>query len=158
MPPADQFTEVLHEWADVFMSRSMRETFQFWKDSGLSMPQISTMMNLNYQGPCGVSEVGNRLGVTNAAASQMVDKLVQLGYLERAEDPNDRRAKQLTLTAQGCALIEKGLEARRRWLEGLITALTSEQQQAILTALPYLIEAARKLEPPVDKEQKKSFH
>jgi hypothetical protein len=43
-------------------------------------------------------------------------------------------------------------------LEGLITALTSEQQQAILTALPYLIEAARKLEPRVDKEHKKSFH
>jgi len=129
------------------MSRSMRATIQFWKDSGLSMPQISTMMRLNYQGPCGVSDVGSHLGVTNAAASQMVEKLVQQGLLERAEDPNDRRAKQLTLTSKGQALIHESVAARRRWLEELMIALTPEQQKAIITALPHLTEAARQLEP-----------
>jgi len=147
MPPADQFTAVLHEWAEVFMNRSMRDSIQVWKDSGLPMPQITTLMRLHYHGACGISEVGANLGVTNAAASQMVDKLVQLGFLERAEDPNDRRAKQLTLTPKGRALVQKSLEARRRWLEGLVAALTPEQQKAIITALPYLTEAARKLEP-----------
>lgn len=154
MSPSRQFAQVLREWADVFMSRSMRETIQFWKDLGLSMPQISTMMRLNYQGPCGVSDVGSHLGVTNAAASQMVEKLVQQGLLERAEDPNDRRARQLTLTPRGRALIEKGLEARRRWLEELGQWLTSEQQKAVIVALPYLTEAVRRLDSPIPEKAK----
>jgi DNA-binding MarR family transcriptional regulator len=147
MPISKPLTEVVREWSEIFMRRSMRETIQFWKESGLTMPQISTLMRLHHHGACGVSRVGSELGVTNAAASQMVEKLVQLGLLERAEDPADRRAKQLTLTPKGRALIQRSVEARRRWLEGLITALTPEQQKAIITALPYLTEAARALEP-----------
>jgi len=147
MSTPKQFATVLREWADVFMRRSMHETIQFWKVSGLSMPQISTMMHLRHHGACGVSEVGTHLGVTNAAASQMVDKLVEMGLLKRTEDPHDRRAKQLTLTPKGEAFIQKGVEVRRRWLEELVTALTPEQQSAIITALPYLTVAAQKLEP-----------
>jgi DNA-binding MarR family transcriptional regulator len=149
MSPAKQkFSEALREWVEVFTNRSMRDTMQFWKESGLSMPHISTVMRLHYTGACGVSEVGSHLGVTNAAASQMVERLVQLGYLERAEDPNDRRVKQLTLTAKGNALIQKSLEARRRWLENLVEALTPKQQAEITSALVLLTEAARDVDRP----------
>jgi DNA-binding MarR family transcriptional regulator len=147
MSVSKQFTTALREWSDVFMRRSMRETIQFWKESALSMPQISTLMHLRHHGACGVSEVGAQLGVTNAAASQMVDKLVHLGLLARAEAEHDRRAKHLTLTPKGEAFLQKGIEARRRWLENLADALTPEQQRAVSLALPYLTEAARKLEP-----------
>jgi len=149
MPPAKQkFSEALRKWIEVFTNRSMRDTMQFWKESGLSMPQISTMMRLHYRGACGISEMGNHLGVTNAAASQMVDRLVHLGYLERTEDQTDRRVKQLTLTSKGNALIQKSLEARRRWLENLVEALTPKQQAEITSALVLLTEAARDVDRP----------
>ncbi|MEK7311622.1 MAG: MarR family transcriptional regulator [Chloroflexota bacterium] len=155
MSPAKQkFSEALREWVEVFTNRSMRDTMQFWKESGLSMPHISTVMRLHYTGACGVSEVGSHLGVTNAAASQMVERLVQLGYLERAEDPNDRRVKQLTLTAKGNALIQKSLEARRRWLENLVEALTPKQQAEITSALVLLTEAARDVDRPHNRNHK----
>lgn len=147
MSISKQFTEALREWGDVFMRRSMRETIQFWKESDLSMPQISTLMHLRHHGACGVSEVGTQLGVSNAAASQMVDKLVHLGLLARTEAEHDRRAKHLTLTPKGTSFLQKGIDARRRWLEDLAQALTPEQQKAVSAALPYLTEAARKLEP-----------
>jgi len=104
-PIKRKFSEVLHEWVEVFMHRSMRDSMLFWKESGLSFPQISTLMRLHYRGACGVSDVGGHLGVTLPAASQMVDKLAQQGLLERAEDPHDRRAKQLTLTTKGTAVL-----------------------------------------------------
>ena len=143
MTVSKQLVEALRDWADVFMRESMHQTIRFWKESEMSMPQISVLMRLHHHGACGVSEVGTYLGVTNAAASQMVDRLVQQGLLERAENPQDRRAKQLTLTRKGGALIQKGIEVRRRWLEDLGSALTSEQQTALLVALPYLTEAMR---------------
>src|SRR5262245_61769958 len=131
MSVSKQFTTALRDWGDVFMRRSMRETIQFWKESELSMPQISTLMHLRHHGACGVSAVGAQLGVTNAAASQLVDKLVQRGLLARTEDEHDRRAKHLTLTPKAMDFLQKGIDARRRWLEDLAEALTPEQQIAV---------------------------
>jgi DNA-binding MarR family transcriptional regulator len=148
MSSAKQLSEVLREWAEVFTHRSMRDFKRFTDDSGLSPGQIHTLMRLHAQGACGVSEIGSHLGVTNAAASQMIEKLVRQGLLERAEDPHDRRARQLKLTRRGRALIEKGIEARRRWMEALTTTLTAHQQATITTALTYLTEAARRLDAP----------
>jgi len=70
--------------------------------------------------------------------------LVQLDLIERTEDPEDRRAKRLALTQKGRALIEKGIEARSKWIEGLTDALTPEQQNMIISALTLLTEAAQK--------------
>lgn len=148
MPANDaQLAIALREWAEIFMHRSMCDFFQFIRETGLSTTQLNTLMRLYHGGSCGISDVGDYLGITNAATSQLVQRLVEQRLLERAEDPHDRRVKQLTLTAEGRTLIEQAIEARRRWLEGLTTALTPEQQLNIVTALADLTEAARKLEP-----------
>jgi DNA-binding MarR family transcriptional regulator len=146
MSSAKQFNTALHTWAEVFMARSMHEWVRFVKSSGLSMPQFSTLMRLYYHGGCGISEISAHLDVTAPAASQMVDRLVQMGLLERGEDPNDRRAKQVTLSPKGRELIEKGIEARNRWSEELATKLTAEQRGLVIDALAHLTEAAGKLE------------
>ncbi len=146
MSQAKQLSEVLHEWAEVFMRRSMREYKRFMDESGLSPGQIHTLMRLHFGGECGVSQIGNHLGVTNAAASQLVDRLVQLGLVDRSEDPNDRRVKQLALTDSGQDLIQQAVAARRRWMERLTDSLSAEEQAPISTALSLLTEAARQLD------------
>lgn len=151
--PQGQFTEVLREWSEVFMGRSMREFTQFMRESGLSMPQFSALFHLRYHGGCGVSDIGGHLGVSNAAASQMIDRLVQQGLLKRSVDPNDRRAKQLRLTPDSQALIEASIRARQRWMEELTTALTPDEQTAIIQALQKLTEVARRLEPARTESQ-----
>jgi DNA-binding MarR family transcriptional regulator len=146
METAKLFTDVLREWAEVFMRRSMHDFIQFSKDSGLSMSQLSVLFRLYHGGDCGVSGLGDHLGVTNAAASQMVDRLVHFGILERTEDPDDRRVKKLSLTARGESIVCESIEARRRWLEELTTKLTPAEQESITQALDTLTQAARLLE------------
>ena len=143
MSPTKELTEVIHEWTDAFMHRSGMEFKRFMDETDLSFSQISVLMRLKHGGNSGVSEIGDQLGVTNAAASQAVDRLVHLGLIARTEDPVDRRANQLSLTPQGRTLIEKGIEARSQWVEGLTDALTPEQQSLIISALTLLTEAAR---------------
>ena len=128
------------------MRRSGRDFRGFMEETGLSFSQLNILMRLFHGGRCGVSEIGERLGITNAAASQSIDRLVNMGLIKRSEDPADRRAKQLALTQAGQALIEKGVEVRSQWVEGLTEALTSAQQDMIITALTLLTEAARKTE------------
>ena len=142
----DKFASVLRDWSETFMRRSMRDFVQFSKDSGLSMTQTSTLFHLHHGSKCGVSDIGGLLGVTNAGASQMVDRLVQNGLVERSEDPFDRRVKQLKLTERGRLIVQESIEVRRRWLEELTDALTKDEQASIITALTMLTKAARNLD------------
>ncbi|MEV2236533.1 MarR family winged helix-turn-helix transcriptional regulator [Micromonospora sp. NPDC049891] len=69
------------------------------------------------------SELGHRLGVSKQAAGKTVDRLVALGYLERADDSRDARRKLVRLTPHGLdglrrsAVIFDGL--RQRWTQTL---------------------------------------
>jgi DNA-binding MarR family transcriptional regulator len=141
-----EFTQSIRAWMDVFMHRSMRGWGRFAKSTGLSMPQFSVMMQLHYRGACGMSRISEGYDITPAAASQLVDKLVQSGFIQRVEDPNDRRAKLLNLTDKGRELIQRGMEERYRWVGELTEKLTSEEQGRISEALDIMTRAARDLE------------
>jgi len=135
---------VIQEWSEVFMHRSGKEFRHFMERSNLSFSQVNVLMKLFHGVKCGVSRIGEEMGVSNAAASQAVDRLVQMGMIERTEDPSDRRSKRLTLTQDGKALIESGINDRSQWIKDLAVTLTKDQQQTIIEALTILTETARK--------------
>ncbi len=143
MSPGKELTAVLHEWTEIFMRRSGRDFKRFMDDTGLSFSQLMVLMRLYHGGRSGVTELGTQLRITNAAASQSIDRLVHLGLIERGEDPNDRRAKKLALTRKGEALIQKSIEARCQWIERLTEVLTPEQQKITISALTLLTQAAK---------------
>jgi DNA-binding MarR family transcriptional regulator len=146
-----QFTQAIRTWMDISMNRSWRGWSHFAKSTGLSMPQFSIMMQLHYRGTCGVSDISDRFEVTNAAASQLVEKLVQSGYLERAEDPSDRRAKLVTLSRKGKLLVGRGVEERFLWLDQLETGLSAAQRDKVRDGLMILTEVASKLDQSLEK-------
>jgi DNA-binding MarR family transcriptional regulator len=141
-----QFTQAIRSWMDVFMSRSMRGWGLFAKSTGLSMPQFGLLMQMHHKGACGISDVSERFEITPAAASQLVDKLVHNGFIQREEDPNDRRAKLLNLTDKGQELIQRGMQERYRWVEELAERLSPEERIQVSEALNIMTEAARDLE------------
>ncbi len=147
MPSSLQFNQVLRQWTEVFMGRSMRDFGAYMRNHGLSMPQVLLLYRLYYQGQCGVSDIADHLAVTNAAASQTIERLVQQGLLERSEDPNDRRARQIALSPAGRALMEESIEARVRWMAALTTVLSPDEQRNIIAALDALTSAAIRLDP-----------
>jgi DNA-binding MarR family transcriptional regulator len=139
-------SEILGEWTEVFMHRSFREFKSFMDEEGLSPTQVNTMMRLHHRGPSGVSDIGEFTGVTNPAASQMVDRLVQMGLIQRIESTNDRRFKQLSLTEKGEELVLRGIKVRRRWFEDLTCELSADQQKIVAEGLQILTNAARQLD------------
>lgn len=144
-----QFAQAIRSWMDVFMNRSMRGWGLFAKSTGLSMPQFSLLMQLHHKGACGMSEVSGRFEITPAAASQLVDKLVQNGLIIREEDPNDRRAKLLNLTDKGRELIEQGIEERYRWVDQLAEMLSDQEKARVSEALTLLTTAAQEFEAEI---------
>ena len=143
------FSEAIHAWMDVFMHHSMRSWHLFARSTGISMPQFGILMQLHHTGNCAVGDISERFDITNAAASQLVDKLVQGGLIQREEDPDDRRARRLNLTQKGRDLVQQGMKERYRWVDQLAGKLTTEQRAKVSEALQIMTKAAREMEAEV---------
>lgn len=110
------------------------------------MSQICAMLHIHRKGVSGVSDIGDDLGVTNAAASQMLERLVLQGLVARSEDPHDRRAKQIILTEEGHRKLQESIQARQVWLDDLAYLLSPEEQGQVIGTLRMLIDRANQLE------------
>jgi DNA-binding MarR family transcriptional regulator len=146
MTKENRFNQSIRAWMDVFLQRSMGNWWRFARSTGLSMPQFSLLTQMYHRGACGMSGISEQFEITPAAASQMVDKLVQSGYIVREEDPNDRRAKTLNLTPKGRQLIDAGNEERYRWVADLAGKLNAEERARIVEALERMTRAIQELE------------
>lgn len=146
MTDSPQISLSLREWVELITHRTMRDHSRYVKSLGLSMPQFFLLMHLHHKKQCGITDLSDHMEITTAAASQTVDKLVQGGLLERAEDPNDRRAKQVTLSPKGLELIGKSNSERFRWVEKMEKNLSADQKAKIREVLTILTEAERSFE------------
>ena len=143
----------LQEWIEVFMRGSMRHFLCYARESGLSMSQMGALLHLHHAGSSGITDIGEHLGVTSAAASQMLDRLVRQGLILRLEDPSDRRVKQVVLTDKGLRVIHEGMRARQRWLVDLAGTMSGPEKEAVTAALDVLTEKATQLMQAVEADR-----
>lgn len=139
------YTTLLH-WMQVTMRHSMHNLVLFARERNTSMAMINALFSVHYKGKCGVSDLGENLGVSNAAASQMLEKMVQQGLVAREEDPQDRRNKLITLTDEGSLLVRDSMEARRGWMIELVKMLSPNEQDQIQASLQLLIDRTATLD------------
>ena len=124
----------------------MRGFVRFAREQNLSMSQLGALFRLQRQGACTVGDISDELGVTAAAVSQMLERLVRSGMVLRSEDPRDRRAKRIELTELGRSTVKLMMEARQRWFEALGESLEPDERRDSTTVLRLLTARARRLE------------
>ena len=146
----DPFVARLKEWMEVSMRHSMRNIIRYARESGLSMTNLGAIFHIHRIGSCGVTELGDHLGVTSAAASQMLERLVQQELILRTEDPDDRRVKQIVLTEKGHRILEEGIRARQGWLNDLAQTLSESEKENIMVGLNVLIDKLNHLTPHIE--------
>jgi DNA-binding MarR family transcriptional regulator len=146
--PADLFDALMQEWVTVFMRRSMRNFVRYARENGFSMSQMNALFHIHRAGGCGVTDLGEHLGISSAASSQLLERLVQQGLILRQEDPMDRRAKNLVLTEKGAQMIMEGIHARQGWLQDLGKELSVDEREKVAAALKILIEKTRQMDEP----------
>jgi DNA-binding MarR family transcriptional regulator len=142
----DTFHNEFTVWFAELDRRSLANFHHFTREAGLTMLQMHLLMYLHSHGPCEMTALVEATHTSKGAISQMVDRLVQQRFVERAEAPDDRRAKQVTLTRKGQRIVEGSMRARQAWLEGASALLTDPQRQQVTDALRMLVEAATRAE------------
>jgi DNA-binding MarR family transcriptional regulator len=134
----------IHRGLEYLLARIIQDFMGFMQQTGLSRYQIHALMHIYHAGECAIAEIGALSEASPAAASQLVERLVQQGLVERREDPQNRRIKKLSLTEQGLALIRQGVTGNH-FLAELMATLPANQRETVHTALGYLAQASEQI-------------
>jgi DNA-binding MarR family transcriptional regulator len=73
--------------------------------TGLPFSRVRALWRLE-RGPRTLKELADDMGTDAPAATVLINALEQRGLVKRAQDPSDRRAKQVSLTAAGRRMLE----------------------------------------------------
>lgn len=106
--------------------------------AGLSLTAAATLGTLDRSGPCRLTDLAAREGVTQPAMTQLIARMAGQGLVERVPDPQDGRVVQVRLTGPGRALIAARRAARSERVSGLLAALSQTERAALIAALPAL--------------------
>lgn len=87
---------------------TMRQYFRLIEQCcGLPGSQMWILQEVERTPAIGVTELAQRLGIHQSTCSQLVERLVGLGYLEKQKAATDRRRVGLVLASSGQALIAR---------------------------------------------------
>jgi DNA-binding MarR family transcriptional regulator len=102
-----------------------------------TMPQYRVLTHLA-EGPLTVSELARRRRVTLQSMGELVQSLVERGWIARTPNPSDRRQQQLALTEHGRRHYARAQEQVLAQLAPLLAQLNMDELAAVQVALPAL--------------------
>lgn len=108
----------------------------------LSMAQFKTLTVLGHEGPAPIGRVAEALGIGQATASHLVDRLVQADFAERTEDAVDRRRTLARLSPQGQEIFDSLVEGGMSRFHDLLVQLSNDELQALIRGLRALVRVA----------------
>lgn len=109
------------------------------KDSGLSPAQMHTVEILGHNQDMRMKELAERLGVTTGTLTVGVDKLEQLGLVERKPHKKDRRSWLIVLTDKGKKMYEQHHKFHQQFTNEISRDLTIEQIQILTEHLNIIL-------------------
>ncbi|MGE5675835.1 MAG: MarR family winged helix-turn-helix transcriptional regulator [Mycobacterium leprae] len=104
----------------------------------LSVPQFRALAYLNRHPGASLTDVADHLGITRAAGSTLIDRLVQGGWVNRVPDPAERRRVILTLTAEGAGLLQQARTVTRNQVIASLAHLSDAQLQTVTDGIALL--------------------
>jgi DNA-binding MarR family transcriptional regulator len=114
------------------------------EQSGLSLTQSKVLLELGGRGessePRQVGDLAEAFGVSVPSMSRAVDGLVGQKLATRVEDPDDRRVRQVAITARGEKLVETLLVVRQAGIEAFAETLSAAQRRKLDAAIDALMD------------------
>jgi DNA-binding MarR family transcriptional regulator len=96
------------------------------RQEGMSMSELIVLWKAHQCGSRRVTALSEDLGLPPSTLTGMMDRLVRAGWLDRARDPEDRRAVVMKSTPRLDELVKSLKRAGNRALERALRTLPSE--------------------------------
>ena len=98
---------------------------------------MSLVCRLTEEKPNGVTlkELAEAMKLAPATVSELVESLVKKNFLQRVQNPEDRRAVQITLTDHGQTMLDQCIKCVDSLCEKLLADLSATERNAMLATL-----------------------
>jgi DNA-binding MarR family transcriptional regulator len=126
-----------------------RRANRFAEAHGLTLTQWMALGCIGNGGEEGLrhAELGQRLMLSKAPVTGMVDRLERDGYVQRRADRADRRASRIVITAQGLESWKNVRGALRENSQKLCEHMEQDEQNHLLRILARFLESAAEGDP-----------
>lgn len=149
MPTRSKNLQELFATSDV-VQRMMRQCIhQVFDELGIAPSQLHLLHTIETLQPVSLKKLATEMHLTPGAITQLVDSLVESGYVERSQDSRDRRVIVAKLTGEGAAKIGLLKRKKRNLLAKVVADLDDDEIDVFLRVqqkmLAYLEENCRNI-------------
>ncbi len=109
----------------------------------ISVAEVHALMELANTVPLSQNELARRLRLEKSTISRLVGILEQRGWVERTQDPVDRRVVRLRLTQTGHQAADNLAAAREAKFTRLLQAIPETKRAPVIQTLKLLVEVLR---------------
>ena len=99
---------------------------------GISLSQMELLMLVQHRQPISSKAIASSMQLTPGAVTQLVEHLVAKDFLQRSEDPNDRRVTNISLSAKGKAKFHALQERRMHVMHRIVDSLDDDELAIML--------------------------
>ncbi len=114
-------------------------------DVDVTMPQARCLLLVALHPSMSISALASHLHIGLPAASGLVERLVEAGYVERNPDPQDRRHQLVTLSDHGRVLVERFHELPSAKLGELLVGLSVNELKGLRIGVVAIEREARQI-------------
>lgn len=119
-------------------------------DGEITMAQYQAMKHIEHHGPCTIGSLAEGLGVTQPAATMLVDRMVKRELVAREPGRTDRRQMEVSLTDRARDLLLRAEEERADRLGAVLGRMSRSEREQLLQSLERFVSAAAEAESDVE--------
>ena len=109
-----------------------------FKEVELTLNEFSILLRIRFQGVATQYDLVNLFKVSGAYVAKLLRKFEDMGYVERKENPENRRKKLVRITDEGIKKTDELIEVIQNW-EDEVTANISDDELKTLKKILFKI-------------------
>ncbi|MEA2021209.1 MAG: MarR family transcriptional regulator [Candidatus Caldatribacteriota bacterium] len=120
-------------------NRTLKHEFHnLMQDSGFTLPQLSVISVLAKNGEQKVSDISEKMSLSDSTVSGILDRLEQKGIIERKRNKDDRRVVKIFLGKGSRKICREFHRKREEYFAHLLKKLSEQEINDIIKGLKIL--------------------
>jgi DNA-binding MarR family transcriptional regulator len=137
---AREVEEVLSSFTEIMSGLMIDQYQKQLTELELTLPQAQVLRTLR-RGPLQTGQLAAEMRISAPAVTQLTDRLIRKGLIERHAAADDRRCVIVALSAEGRQLVDRFRERRREIFDEALAELTEAERRQAFEVLEKVVKA-----------------
>ena len=138
--PAREVEEVLSSFTEIMSGLMIDQYQKQLTELELTLPQAQVLRVLR-RGPLQTGQLAAEMRISAPAVTQLTDRLIRKGLIERHAAADDRRCVIVALSEEGRQLVDRFRERRREIFDEALAELTETERRQAFEVLEKVVRA-----------------